>query len=92
MSLPTDQQLLTLFTDGLKNTFASTTGTDDERWRAVANAALELLSAGNGFTLAKRRRKWGQPVTTPPNPTQLPPSTPIASNPDEMGIALAPVE
>lgn len=70
------------------NAFTDTSGTDDERWRAVANAALESLSAGNGFTLAKRRRKWGEPIQTPPDPTQLPPSTPIVCNPDEMGIAL----
>lgn len=81
-----------MFTGSLKSAFDNTTGTNEERWRAAANAALEALSCGNGFTLAKRRRKWGQPVTTPPDPTQLPPAVPIASNPDEMGIALAPVQ
>ena len=92
MSTPTDQQLLSTFTEGLMNTFTDTPGTDDERWRAVGNAALEMIRSGPGFDLLKRRRKWGQPVTNPPNPTQLPPSTPIASNPDELGIALAPVQ
>jgi len=92
MSTPTDQQLLSAFTEGLMNTFTVTPGTNNERWRAVANVALEMTSFGAGFTLLQRKRKWGQPVTNPPDPTQLPPSTPIVSNPYELGIALAPVQ
>jgi hypothetical protein len=88
MSTLTDEQLLVGFTENLMNAFTDTEGTDDERWRAVANEALERLSRGDGFELAKRRRKWGQPIPPPP-PGTLPPAVPIAS-PDQLGIALAP--
>lgn len=85
----TDQSLLQDLTEQLQNAFTDTPGTDDERWQAVVNEALERTSAGAGFELLKRRRKWGQPNTTPPDPTQLPPSTPIVTNPDALGIALS---
>lgn len=87
MTTKTDQQLLTEFTEALMNAFTDTSGTDDDRWRAVASEALERLARGDGFELAKRRRKWGQPVPLP-QPGTLPPAVPIAS-PDEMGIALS---
>lgn len=88
MSTPTDEQLLVDYTERLMNAFTDTEGTDDERWRAVANTSLELVSRSDGFELLKRRRKWGAP-TPPPPPGTLPPSAPIAS-PDQLGIALAP--
>lgn len=85
----TDATLLQDLTERLQNAFTDTPGTDEERWRAVANEALERTANGAGFELLKRRRKWGQPNTSPPDPTQLPPSTPIVASPDALGIALS---
>jgi len=84
----TDQDLLVLGRETLANAFTDTSGSDDERWEAVLNAALESLQPGRPIReLAKRNRKWGQPVTPPTDPRTLPPSVPIVDNPNGLGIA-----
>ena len=93
MSLPnyatwSDQDLLALMRENLMNAFTDTPGSDDERWEAVLNTALESLQQGHPIReLAKRNRKWGQPVTPPTDPRTLPPSVPIVDNPNGLGIA-----
>ena len=90
MALPnystwTDQQILTAFTEGLQNQFIDTDGTEDARWRAVANAALDgILRTPLGIEAVKRKRKWGTPVPAPA-PGTLPDAVPIA-NPDRLAI------
>lgn len=81
----TDQQLLVEFTESLMNTFTDTSGDDDTRWRAVANAAIDgVLRAPLGIEVLRRKRKWGEP-TPPPPPGTLPPAVPI-TNPDKLAI------
>ena len=93
MSLPnyatwSDQDLLVLMRENLMKAFTDTSGSDDERWEATLNAALESLQHGYPLReLAKLNRKRGQPVTPPTDPRTLPPSVPIVDNPNGLGIA-----
>ena len=81
----TDKDLLAAFTEGLMNTFTDTPGTDDERWRAVANAAIDDLGRSElGLEVHKRKRKWNEPNPTLAHGT-LPDAVPIA-NPDRLAI------
>lgn len=83
-----DQDLLLKSREDLMNAFTDTSGSDDERWEATLNAALDSLKQGFPMReLAKRNRKWGQPVTPPTDPRTLPPSVPIVDNPNGLGIA-----
>lgn len=81
----TDQEVLAAYTETLRGMFEDTEGSDDERWRAVANAALDdTLRGPLGIEALKRKRKWGQPVP-PPAPGTLPPAVPIV-NTDRLAI------
>ena len=90
MSIPnystwSDQDLLVAGTEAMQSAYTDTSGTDDDRWRAVLNAALDdMLRTPLGIELLKRRKKWGQP---PPNPQpgQLPDAI-IVVNPDRLAI------
>lgn len=80
-----DTDLLVAGTEALQGAYTDTSGTDDDRWRAVLNTALDDLLRGDlGIELLKRKRKWGDPIPNP-QPGQLPPTTPIA-NPDRLAI------
>ena len=81
----TDEQVLVQFQELLQSAYTDTSGDDDAKWRAVANAALDdALRSPIGIEALKRRRKWGQPLP-PPAPGTLPPTIQII-NEDKLAI------
>lgn len=80
-----DTQVLVQFKEALQSAYQDTSGTDDDRWNAVVNAALDdVLRTPLGIEALKRRRKWGDPPT-PPTPGTPPPTVPIVNN-DRLAI------
>lgn len=84
----TDEQVLQAYEESLVGAWVDAPGTEQEKNRALVNAALDDVGRSDiGIEALKRRRKWGQPPTPPP-PGTLPPSTPIA-NLDRLAIVQA---
>lgn len=80
-----DTDLLVAGTEALQGAYTDASGTEDDRWRAVLNAALDdMLRTPLGIELLKRRKKWGEPKTGTQQ-GQLP-DTIIIVNPDRLAI------
>ena len=80
-----DTQVLTQFKEALQSAYQDTSGTDDQRWNAVVNAALDdVLRSPLGLEALKRKRKWGDPQPQTP-PGTMPQTVPIVNN-DRLAI------